>query len=169
MEGLEIRAAGPDDAGELSKLIEKLALLEGEGSAGKVTPKVTPGVLRAEMMDEHPAFECFLGEVGGQVVGYALFFQTFSTQESRCLWLRDIFVEEKNRREGVGEALLRALAEICVERDYSRIDLTVLSTNLPAIAFYKAFGGVIEDKWVLVRVNNEAIQNIAAGAHDSLG
>ena len=159
---MEVRFAEPKDAGTLDELIRMLAEFEGEEGIGKVTPEV----LKEEMLDENSAFGCIVVEMDGQIIGYALFFQAFSTQDGRYLYLRDIFVKEEYRRKGVGNALLKALAEICVERSYARIDLTVLRTNFSALDFYKAFGAEIVGQWVVVRINKEFIEDIAAGAHD---
>jgi len=159
---MEVRFVEPKDAGPLDELIRMLAEFEVVEGIGKVTPEV----LKKEMLDENSAFGCVVVEIDGQIIGYALFFQAFSTQDGRYLYLRDIFVKEEYRRKGAGKVLLRALAEICVERGYARIDLTVLRTNSSAFDFYKAFGAEIVEQWVVVRINKDAIEDIAAGAHD---
>ena len=73
--------------------------------------------------------------------GFALWFQTFSTWTGRPgLWLEDLFVWPDYRRRGIGRALLVYLARLCLERNYSRFEWSVLDWNTPAIDFYRSLG-----------------------------
>ena len=66
-----------------------------------------------------------------------MFFQTFSTFLGvPGMYLEDIFVEPKWRRQGLGRQLLAHLARIAVERGYGRVEWSVLDWNEPAIGFY---------------------------------
>ena len=157
-----IRAAGPDDAEAIHELVVALAVYEREPDA----VRATPASLRAQLAAERPPFECLLAEDGdGRAVGFALFFPTFSTWEGRPgLYLEDLFVLEEARGEGVGRALLAALAGIAVEREYGRLELAALDWNAPAIGFYELLGGKAMDEWTVFRFTGEALERLAADA-----
>ena len=155
---LVVRPARPDDAATIHRLIAGLAEYEHEPDAVEVTPEV----LRAQMEGPQPPFECLLAEVDGTPVGFALFFQNYSTWRGRPgLWLEDIFVVPEQRRSGAGRALLGRLAALAVERGCARLDFAVLHWNTPAIAFYEALGAQGLDEWRLFRLTDAALHALA--------
>ena len=84
-----------------------------------------------------PPPRSLLAELAGAPVGFALFFQSYSTFLARPgLYLEDLFVEPDARGRGVGVALMSALARIAVERDYGRFEWSVLDWNKPSLEFY---------------------------------
>ena len=83
-----------------------------------------------------------------ECAGFALFFTNYSTFLAKPgLYLEDVFVKPHLRRKGIGLALLKKLAAIARERDYGRMEWSVLDWNEPAIQFLQearggAAGGV---------------------------
>ncbi|MCU0863996.1 MAG: GNAT family N-acetyltransferase, partial [Planctomycetes bacterium] len=98
-------------------------------------------------------------------VGFALFFQNYSTFKTRpCLHLEDLFVDPACRGKGIGLALLRATAAVAVARGCPRLDWNVLDWNAPAIGFYEAQGARLMSDWRLCRLDGEALASLAAAA-----
>jgi GNAT superfamily N-acetyltransferase len=153
-----IRSAGPDDAAAVHRLIVALAEYEREPHA----VESTPDVIRRQLSDPRPPFECLLAEDGGGVVGFALFFPTYSTWLGRQgLWLEDLFVLDTHRHRGIGRALLTRVAQLAVARGCGRLEWSVLDWNEPALAFYRRLGAVPLDTWTMHRVTGEALQSLA--------
>lgn len=155
-----IRFATPEDAPIIYHLICDLA--EYEEAQDKVS--VSAQLLEEQMRDEHPPFECLIGEVqeekGGtiQAVGFALFYQTYSTWTGKPgLQLEDFYVKEKWRERNVGANLLRGLAWVVMSRGYGRIDLSVLNWNETAIKFYTKRGFVQLSEWSNYRLDEQGI------------
>ena len=69
-----------------------------------------------------------------------------------------------HRGGGHGTALLRALARICVERGYARLEWWVLDWNAAAIGFYRSIGAESMDEWTVNRVSGEPLRRLAAAA-----
>ena len=99
-----------------------------------------------------------LAEEGGELVGQAVWYLSFSTWTGRHgIWLDDLYVRPEHRGKGHGLALLRSLAEVCVERGYRRFEWWVLDWNLPSIEFYRAIGAAAMDEWTVQRLSGEAL------------
>lgn len=120
--------------------------------------------LKAEALQQHlfgprPVVEALLGEIGGEVVGYALFFTNYSTFLGKPgLYLEDLYVRAAHRRSGLGQGLLSRLAEIAVERDYGRFEWTVLDWNEDAIRFYERMGAHVLPEWRICRLAGADLQ-----------
>ena len=75
------------------------------------------------------------------VVGFAQLFPTFSSVAlARAFVLNDLFVGPAHRRQGVGQALLRAAVAFCRENRAVRVTLSTQTTNAAAHALYTANG-----------------------------
>src|SRR6185503_17593107 len=99
---------------------------------------------------------------GARPVGFALFFQTYSTWRGRTgLHLEDLFVPDAERRRGVGSALLRRLARLALERGCARLEWAVLDWNTPAIDFYRRLGAEALDEWTTHRLTGPALAALA--------
>ena len=90
--------------------------------------------------------------------GFALFFHNFSTFLGKPgFYLEDLYVEPEFRGKGIGKALLLRLAALAVERDYGRVEWSVLDWNEPAIGFYKSLGAKPMDEWTVFRLTGDAL------------
>jgi GNAT superfamily N-acetyltransferase len=124
----------------------------------------TEETLLASLYGPRPAAECLIALLDEQPVGFALFFENFSTfRGRRGMYLEDLFVNPESRGQGVGTALFRRLAEIAVERDYCRIDWAVLDWNQPAIGFYRRLGAVALEEWTVNRLESATLRRMASG------
>ena len=114
--------------------------------------------LRRTLFSDRPAAEVWMAFAGNECAGFALFFTNYSTFLGKPgLYLEDIFVKPHLRRQGIGLALLKKLAAIARERDYGRMEWSVLDWNEPAIHFYKKLGAVPLEEWTIFRLTGEAL------------
>jgi GNAT superfamily N-acetyltransferase len=96
--------------------------------------------------------------------GVALWFLNFSTWEgSHGLYLEDLYVRPSGRGTGAGGALLAALAAVCVDRDYRRMEWVMLDWN-PAAEFYAAIGATVSANWLPYRLTGPALHRLAERA-----
>jgi GNAT superfamily N-acetyltransferase len=117
--------------------------------------------LGADALADPPTFRTMLVEVDGVVVGYAIYFFTYSTFKARpSLYLEDIFVLPEQRGLGAGVALFRACAREAVARGCARMEWQVLSWNEPSIEFYKRLGAQQLDGWLPFRLDGEALNRV---------
>lgn len=115
-----------------------------------------------EWMFEKKLVEVIFAEAEGDTVGFALFFQNFSTFVGRAgLYLEDIFVKPQYRKKGYGKAIFRKLAQIAVERGCQRFEWVCLDWNQPSIDFYRSMGAVPMEEWTIYRLSGDAIRKVA--------
>lgn len=153
-----IRPARPDDAETIAALIRELAAYEKlEDKA-----KATADGLRHHLFGPRPAAEALMAESDGSPAGFALFFPTFSTFRGQPgLYLEDLFVRPDYRGQGIGKALLAAVARLAADRGAGRLEWSVLDWNEPSIAFYRSQGAVPMDEWTVFRVDEAALAALA--------
>ncbi|HEX9015516.1 MAG TPA: GNAT family N-acetyltransferase [Chloroflexota bacterium] len=109
-----------------------------------------------------PRFRTLLAEHDGRVIGYGLYFFTYSTFLAKpTLWVEDIFVLPWERGNGAGKAIMAALAREAVLQGCGRMEWNVLTWNAPAIALYEGIGGKILEEWRVVRMLPEAFARLA--------
>ena len=153
-----IRFATPADADLILHFVRGLA--EYEHAAGAVA--ATPAVIRSQMEQPQPPFECLIAEYDGEPAGFALFFRSYSTwRGSPGLYLEDLFVPERLRGNGIGKALFKRMAQLAVERGWARMEWTVLDWNHPAHNFYRAHGAAAQDEWTVWRLDGDALAKVA--------
>src|SRR5262245_60513960 len=120
---LAIRFAEANDVPTILGFIRDLA--EYEKLLHEVIADET--ALRTTLLGVRPAAEVLIAELAGQPVGFALFFQSYSTFLAKPgLYLEDLFVRPVARGKGVGASLMSALARIAVQRHYGRFEWAVL-------------------------------------------
>lgn len=123
---------------------------------------LTDEQLHTALFGPAPALFGHVAEVDGEVVGFALWFLSFSTWRGvHGLYLEDLFVRPEHRGSGLGRALLAALARECVDHGYERFEWSVLNWNTPSIEFYRSVGAVPMDEWTRYRLADDALAALA--------
>ena len=124
--------------------------------------KITPRVLQRDGFDEkHPAFDCFVADHDGSIVGYALYYTCYSTWVGKSVFLEDLYVRSDYRSLGVGLELFQSVGRVAHETSH-RMDFHVLSWN-PATQFYEKLGAVnltSAEKWQVYRMGEEALRKL---------
>ena len=154
-----IRSAERDDVPEIFVLIKELANYE------RLLDEVvaTEEVLEETLFGENSNVEILLAYDENQVLGFALYFYTYSTFLGRPgIYLEDLFVREFARGKGIGEALLRRIARRALEMGGGRLEWSVLDWNEPAISFYKKMGAAPLEEWTTYRLTGERLKKLGA-------
>lgn len=155
---MTVRRVRPDDVPAVLRLVRELAEYERSPHEARMTEQQ----LTTALFGDSPALFGHVAEHDGEVVGMALWFLNFSTwRGTHGIYLEDLYVRPEHRGAGLGTQLLRTLAEVCVERGYSRLEWWVLDWNTPSIEFYKAHGAVPMDEWTVFRLTDDALADFA--------
>ena len=160
LQTLRIEPARPEDAALIVALVRELAQYERLLHEVRIAPD---DVVR-DLFGPRPYAEAVIAREGDEAVGFALWFHNYSTFAGRPgLYLEDLYVRPAFRGRGHGEALLRYLARLALERGCARFEWAVLDWNAPAIAFYRKLGAVAMDDWTVQRVTGPALHALAFG------
>lgn len=152
-----IRPARPGDVPGILAMIHELA--EFEALSHQVV--ATEADYHASLFGENPAAGALVAEVENGLVGYAIFFSTFSTFIGRAgIWLEDLYVKPDFRGLGLGKGLLKAVGEIAAARNAGRYEWSVLDWNQNAIDLYERVGGEILQEWRIVRLDQQGILSL---------
>lgn len=159
---VRIRKASESDVPLILSFIRKLAEYERKSHEVVATEKN----LRDALFGERPVAEALLAyslaHSNDEPVGFALYFETYSTfRGCRGIYLEDLFVEPRHRGQGFGTALLAATARLARERG-GWLQWLVLDWNQPAVEFYRRLGATRIEEWNSYKLQGDALERLAA-------
>ena len=109
------------------------------------------------------AAEAAVAEVGGEPVGFALWFSTFSTFRGQPgLYLEDIFVKPGYRGRGIGKALLAARGPAGRRARLRPAGMVGARLEQPRHRVLPALGARPMDEWTVYRIDDEPLRRLAA-------
>jgi len=140
---MQIREASPGDETAIFDLIYALAVYE------KAPEQVTntPAQLRIDLFKDRIC-SALVAEEDGQIIGFSLYYISYSTWKGKCLYLEDFFVIPEKRKFGIGAQLFRKTVEKAKEMGVKRMDWQVLEWNQLALNFYNKQGATLDEEWV---------------------
>ena len=153
----EFRFATKEDVSLILQFIKELATYE------KMTAQVvaTEELLNEWIFEKNKA-EVLFAMQNGKEVGFALFFNNFSTFLGRAgIYLEDLYVKPEYRGSGIGKKILRKLAKIAVERGCGRLEWWCLDWNKPSIDFYLSLGAEQMKDWTVYRIAGDTLTELA--------
>lgn len=116
----------------------------------------------AKSLFQQKMAEVIIGEYKGEPVGFALFFNNYSTFLGQAgIYLEDLFILPEMRGKGFGKIMLKHLAKLAVERDCGRLEWACLDWNEPSICFYKKLGAQPMHDWTVYRVTGQTLLKLA--------
>jgi len=157
IQDFKIRFAEKDDVALILKFIKELADYE------KLLAQVvaTENVLYESLFIKKEA-EVIIGEYEGEEIGFALFFQNFSTFIGKSgLYLEDLYIKLEVRGKGLGKEMLSFLAKLAKDRDCKRFEWWCLDWNKSSINFYKSIGAKPMKNWTVYRLSGDNLDNLA--------
>jgi GNAT superfamily N-acetyltransferase len=140
---MQIREAKLGDETEIFNLIYALAIYE------KAPEQVTntPQQLAIDLFEDKIC-SAIVAEENRQIVGFSLYYISYSTWKGRCLYLEDFFVIPEKRKLGIGEELFKKTVEVAKEIGVKRMDWQVLEWNTPALNFYRKHEAILDPEWI---------------------
>jgi GNAT superfamily N-acetyltransferase len=154
-----IRLSTKEDSSLILSFIKELAQYE------KMADRVTATVHSVEktFFCKNPRVEALILEENGQPVGFAVFFQNFSTFLCQYgIYIEDIYIKEAFRGKGYGKALFQRICFEAVKRECGRVEWWCLDWNKPSIDFYLKLGAEPMYDWTVFRLDQERIKAISA-------
>ncbi|MEJ6005161.1 GNAT family N-acetyltransferase [Paucibacter sp. AS339] len=105
---------------------------------------------------------------GDEIAALATYTLLYPAPQQRGqLFMKDLFVRQRWRSQGLGEQLMRYLAAYAVQKDCLRFDWTAENGNTGAMAFYERLGAEHVTEKVYYRISGEALLNLGGKATSS--
>ena len=140
---IQLRTAKREDVTAILELIKGLA--DYEKAPDEVTN--TAESLESDIFDKELC-EAIVAEEEGIVIGFAIYYTSYSTWKGPCIYLEDLYVLPEKRNLKAGSKLFDAVVKIAEQRGVQRMDWQVLEWNQLAIDFYERKGATLDPEWL---------------------
>lgn len=117
--------------------------------------------LLKDCFGDRPRFEALLAFIDDRAVGYAFYFETYSSFLALpTMYLEDLFVLPESRKQKLGYQLFLSVMREGYARGCGRMEWTVLDWNQLAIDFYASLGAQHMREWQLHRLLREDMKRL---------
>lgn len=155
---IEIRKATEFDCEGIAALMRDFAEYEKLGHYCEITEDK----LSVAMFQNGAFVEGIVAFDDVTMIAYALFYKSFASfRGQRGVYLEDIFIDKNYRGQGIGETMLKKIAQTAKSQGAERIDFQVLDWNAPAIRFYEKLGAVSNQEESHFKFSDEAFEKLA--------
>ncbi|HET9418149.1 MAG TPA: GNAT family N-acetyltransferase [Chthoniobacterales bacterium] len=157
---MRIRKAVEADIPKLLPLMRELAVFEKYDQAFAITEEV----LREQGFRRSPPdFHCLVADNETELAGFVVYyFVPFTYRATPNLVIKELYVMEAKRSQGVGELLMKATAQEAIRAGCGMIKWWVAKWNERGIAFYERLGAQIDSDWHEFQLSEAAIRDLAA-------
>jgi ribosomal protein S18 acetylase RimI-like enzyme len=156
---LTIRIAGPEDHDAIAAMNQAMDRFYRPGDEPDAAGDVV-ALMERIRADAQFGTQVALAFRGAQPVGIAFFALIHPGRRlGGLLFLKDLFVAEDARALGVGEAMMRFLAQFAAGKGIRRIDLTAEPQNAGAQRFYERLGMKVRPA-IFYRLEGEALNRL---------
>jgi GNAT superfamily N-acetyltransferase len=144
-----VEPATEEDILSISHLIGEIEAYYGGGAEpGDVSQ------IKGALFSHRPVATVLLAKEGAQTVGLASYsFLWPAAGAESSLYLKELFVRQGHRRNGVAHQLIAAVREAAAEAGCSRIEWTADRDNPAALHFYDAIGAQVHEGKIFYRVH----------------
>ena len=156
MGGIKVRRGAKSDSKNFLGLLVALARFEKlDPPSREAEERILDDIFRRKRV------KLFVGSDGERLVGYALYFYTYSSFLAKpTLYLEDLFVLAECRGKGVGFALFRRCVDEATRTGCGRMEWSVLAWNEKALKFYERMGARRLSEWHVYRLDEGALSRV---------
>ncbi|WP_187435500.1 GNAT family N-acetyltransferase [Bradyrhizobium cytisi] len=105
--------------------------------------KLTAGAIRRDAMGSHPRLRILVADLGGTIVGYALYQNFYEPGEAlEGVHLCDLYVTPAERKSGFGRALLDGVSDAARADKKAFVWWVTRQSNQAAMEFYQHMGAI---------------------------
>ena len=144
-----IRKGVKKDIPQVLDLIKELA--EFENAPDQVTNTIER--LENDGFGNQPVYDLFVAESENKIIGMAITYFRYSTWKGKNLYIEDLIINKKFRREGIGIKIYEELKKFAKNTSSVGIYLQVLDWNKIGINFYKKLNMKFDKEWINCNLN----------------
>lgn len=149
---IHVRYACRADVPQLMRLINEM------GRHERLPVSIGEERLTADAFGSSQRIQVLVAEAFGDLVGYALYYDCYSSFQGPGLFLEDLFVRENYRSHHLGRELLTRVAEDAEARGCFGILFNVLDWNAAALEFFTRAGAMVLNERKTLCLAAEALQ-----------
>jgi GNAT superfamily N-acetyltransferase len=135
-----------------------MGLLDEMGRHERLPVSISQERLTADAFGPSQRVKVLVAEANGRLVGYALYYECYSSFQGPGLFLEDLFVCENYRTHRVGRELLARVAGAA--QGYFGILFNVLDWNAPALGFFARAGATVLNERKTLCFGAEALRQL---------
>ncbi|XP_063430675.1 thialysine N-epsilon-acetyltransferase-like isoform X3 [Mytilus trossulus] len=154
-----VRPANYEDCEAIMSLVMELAVhVKREDEV-----KIKADTLRRDGFGKHSLFHCLVAEVNKDMVGYLLYYFTYSPWVGKKAFMEDFYVKPEHRNKGIGTELLKSAAKVFLDTHCNSMEWAVRWWNKVAVDFYKQKGAINlteTEQFHILRLTEESMQNL---------
>ena len=119
-------------------------------------------VIESNLAELPAGVEMMVAETDG-IIGFVAFSAIYPGPGLQSgLFMKELFVSATSRGNGVGKALIQAVARVAIERGHKRVDWTADRKDSGLLGFYSSLGALAQDEKVFYRLTGDALTSLAA-------
>lgn len=146
--------ATPADLEVIANLAEEMDRFYGETKLESL--ELRKKQIGAALFQDPPSAYCLLAWNDDVLAGFASYsFLWPAVGLTQSLYLKELYVAELARRQGVGKALMQNLCDIAVRHECSRVEWTTDKGNLEAQQFYSELGAPLVQSKLFYRIEGD--------------
>lgn len=147
-----ISPARPEHADVIAGLLDEVDCFYGATGSEPDGQRVRH--VREALFTDRPAAYTLLAWDKGRAIGFASYsFLWPAAGSTQSLFLKELYVADDYRGEGVGRSLMDALCQVAAEHGCSRVEWTADDDNTGAVQFYQALGYVPDTSKFFYRID----------------
>ena len=151
-----IRTATAADAAAVVGLVHRFNVEEGHPPGA-----MTVEAFRRLACGARPRLCVLLADAHGEALGYTLFYPSYDTEHgAKGCYIQDFYVVPEARRQGIGRALMAAVARACQADGGCYLFWNASERNQAGRAFYRRIGAR-EEAVVTLSLQPDALRRLA--------
>jgi GNAT superfamily N-acetyltransferase len=104
-----------------------------------------------------------VGEVDSSIQGVLVYyFLPYTASAKPMLFIKELFISDGARGQGIGNALMREASRIALEKACVGMKWTVANWNEPAKKFYADLGAVTNSVWIEHTLTGDALEKLGS-------
>jgi GNAT superfamily N-acetyltransferase len=153
-----VKDATPDDIPAIVKLAEEMDRFYGDTTVE--SPEVRARQIAEAIFNDPAPAHAILAWDDGSLSGFASYsFLWPAVGLTQSLYLKELYIAESARRQGVGKLLMERLYQIAVQHGCSRVEWTTDQSNTDAQQFYAELGVPVNRSKLFYRIEGDDLLN----------
>jgi GNAT superfamily N-acetyltransferase len=161
---LSIKPAEASDSSAIADLLEEMDRFYGSTEFDPLEERIS--AIMAMLFGEPPVAHALLCHDGSEVVGLASYSFLWPAKGLTCsLFLKELYVRQARRGQGVGKLLMQEIGRIAVAKECSRVEWMTELDNTDAQGFYATLDASPHSGKVFYRLEDKEIHRLTGEAH----